>query len=255
MYRLLKAWVDESGGTLFPPSPNVLPEGQELFASSRERRVRYTAGRSLPGCDRPEYPQYQPAATYPDRLYAHETALRAAGCGSYLWPGTLVTIQYAEHGLEGTLDAAGHKHVEDARGPAPSEVQLAEMRASCQNHLKQLGLIVKMFENEHRGFSPPGWVTVFPEYLTDPRVLTSPKDPPGTDSYEYLLPATNLNAFVREIGLLVAEENPASLPVALSELPLALNATDWPDGGRNILYADGHVEYNRDWREVLRVLD
>jgi prepilin-type processing-associated H-X9-DG protein len=128
------------------------------------------------------------------------------------------------------------------------------MRASCANNLKQLGLVVKMFENEHDGYTPGGWLSCYPEYLSDSSVLTSPKDEPGTDSYLYLLPATNVEAYASEaFPDLVTDGNPAGMAKAMSEIPLATNRTDFPGETpvRNVLFADGHVEYmtTATWRE------
>ena len=69
--------------------------------------------------------------------------------------------------------------LEKARAPARS--------ANCQNNLKQLGLVIKMFANESKGevhpaLDPrPGYLTfrskdIYPEYLTDPNILLCPAD-------------------------------------------------------------------------------
>lgn len=60
-------------------------------------------------------------------------------------------------------------------------------RSSCMNNLKQLGLVMKMYANENRGYFPPlspianNWMmdayAVYPEYLTDPNVLVCPTSP------------------------------------------------------------------------------
>jgi type II secretory pathway pseudopilin PulG len=66
-------------------------------------------------------------------------------------------------------------------------------RASCQNNLKQLGLVVKMYANESRGERfpprspiPDNWIldmhAVYPEYLTDPNVLVCPDSPAASDT-------------------------------------------------------------------------
>jgi prepilin-type processing-associated H-X9-DG protein len=65
-----------------------------------------------------------------------------------------------------------------------SEDEHARLRASCANNLKQMGLVFKMFANEHNGMWPSvstrkgdlmvkGY-EVFPEYLTDLNVLRCP---------------------------------------------------------------------------------
>ena len=85
--------------------------------------------------------------------------------------------------------------------PALARAREAARRASCQNNLKQLGIVFKMYTGESRGekFPPktiiakdelpytnpagqfpsfaPEMVHLFPEYLTDANVMICPSDP------------------------------------------------------------------------------
>jgi len=88
--------------------------------------------------------------------------------------------------------------------PALARAREAARRASCQNNLKQMGIVFKMYASEAKGERfprchgdqpwgstlpascvggeieaslAPSWSGIYPEYLSDPNVLICPSDP------------------------------------------------------------------------------
>jgi prepilin-type N-terminal cleavage/methylation domain-containing protein/prepilin-type processing-associated H-X9-DG protein len=82
--------------------------------------------------------------------------------------------------------------------PALARARESARRASCQNNLKEWGLVYKMYANESKGekFPPMQFVahhrhsvdiavgpmvsSIYPEYLTDPAIALCPSDPENT---------------------------------------------------------------------------
>ena len=89
--------------------------------------------------------------------------------------------------------------------PALARARESARRASCQNNLKQMGLVFKMYAGESKGEKYPYWCykeegstpgvcdeeeggmffegeLVYPEYLTDVNVMICPSDAEGADA-------------------------------------------------------------------------
>ncbi len=111
--------------------------------------------------------------------------------------------------------------------PALARAREAARRSSCANNLKQFGIIFKMYSNESKGGKFPAtcrlstgegqldtW-SIYPEYLTDVKILVCPSDP-GVSSGE-------VQEFVDDISandpngqwLFIDFTNPAAKKLAL----------------------------------------
>jgi prepilin-type processing-associated H-X9-DG protein len=265
MYAPLKAYAEDHEGRFPSALAQLVPEyvnSLDLYADREDRIVSYIPGHALqdlsqleriPGCSKSS----DPAQTF----LLHEAKLQEFWGGPAPFAPTLVEVTYGDPYQVTTLNVHGgstSRSITDEALIAAPQSAIEEARwqalvASDQNNLKQLGLINKMFANENCMYTIPGFCTVFPEYLTDPGVLTSPWDEPGTVSYELLFPAVTEEE-LEELGIQYLESkgdvdpnNPALSAQAQSVVPLIFNTTDIPAIGdspaaRNVLFLDGHVE-------------
>ena len=217
-----------------------------IFADTDTRKVQYIPGAVSPKVKpitTSELMKLDTSLPYPDALMKCEQALRDAGYAKFVFGQLILKVTYTNPDAIFVGDNRAAAYPLEPRADLADASTLGGIRASCQNNLKQMGLVMKMFENENREYTPPGWLYVFPEYITDPGILTSPKDQPGTDSYLYFCPATNIKEYISQVH---GELDPGAFGKVYSEIPVMMNRTDFPNpAGRNVLFADGHVEFVR----------
>ncbi len=101
----------------------------------------------------------------------------------------------------------------------------------CANNLRELGLAMYIYAREHEGRFPPSIRTLYEEqYLSDTRLLDCPasKSAGTLDSPDYVYTA-GLSARSSSQGPLLRD-----------------NTKNHPDGGRNTLYVNGNVAWERE---------
>jgi len=178
-----------------------------------------------------------------DRLVAYEEDLRRAW-GSEVPAVPVLKVDYRNPDRTYYVLIGGNILTPPEEEPIPDEVPPAQRagyeqgrdRARSQNNLKQLVLIMKMFAGENRGHLPGGWLTVFPEYLTDPLICTTPWDEPFTNSYQLLFPGATEEQ-LEPLG------TQAEVPTIIEKRG---NPKQIDPRGRNVAFLDGHVEFVKD---------
>lgn len=246
--------------------PLQLPD-DTLVENTEERKFEYRPKSMGPGSKGlPSYSDYvaepnalHPELSAPDRLIRFEQACVAYWGGQFMSTGPILIVRYPDYEIVLSVDASfsvrEYAGVE-TRDPSPaSDQQRARWRASCANNLKQLGLSMKMFQNENPDeLYPPGPHSVYPEYMVDTRVLSCPSSDPSEISYEFVYPAVN-DAFINEIASAVTGLTREALgSSALSLVPIVFETHECSaSAGRNVLFPDGHVEFILDENWETRV--
>lgn len=123
------------------------------------------------------------------------------------------------------------------------------------NH-RRFAIGVQSFQREYGGYTPAGWWGLY-GHMNGPGELelTHPGDEPGTLSYEILLPATDVDAYLEELFGDEALESSQERQRLRGELPLiAENRPFGEPPGRHVLFADGHAEWlpEQDYQQLLR---
>jgi prepilin-type processing-associated H-X9-DG protein len=106
--------------------------------------------------------------------------------------------------------------------PALARAREEARKAVCASNLKQVGLAMAIYANDHEDKFPPTLTDLMPDYLTDEGLFHCPTDTSKEPSYLYVP------------GLSVTDE---------PTLMLVIERAGIHARGRNVLFVDAHVAW------------
>ena len=258
IFDALKRFAERNGGK-FPASlAQLTPDDisdMGLLAEKPGRRIVYDGNALLTRADRLSKlgTEFKERGLSTESLVDYERGLREAWGGQLPFAARPLRVEYFDPPFAIDIASDGNERTSDEGEAEPpgGEQTPDSLRVAEFNNLKQLRIVLKMFSNENRGYLPGGWVMVYPEYVTDMRVLTSPWAAEGTDSYELLFPGKTekqLEELVRSLAVsgtlptLSEGHMPwqADIPAIASRDELPSEPGKPP--ARAVLFLDGHVE-------------
>lgn len=145
---------------------------------------------------------------------------------------SLITEHDANEGVTGEMTVI--RITEEEANEIAERTEADEDNNTCVNNLKQLGLMLHMFANEHGNEMPYSLSELYPEYATYTGVFVCPAHGGAfvdyDDDYEYVP------------GFRADAPNPDQEPILIERTG---NHTT-PNNTHHVLYLDGHVERHKD---------
>ena len=244
-------------------------ETLEPLMGSQNTKLDFQGGLRLAQIATPpslRFEDFQTGFTWDYRLKEWDSLLmRSYGGEEWLHPESVLLLACQKPAVSFTLMARGdiYERLERPEHRGPEDIsETAERNAWIsrdRTNLEELGVAIRMFQNEHEGYTPGGWASTYPAYLKEPSLLSSPKDEPGADSYLYLYPATNLDRLIAERARDpdIWDTDPEAARTLQTQIPILLNRTDFSgeQAGRNVLFTNWEVRFvltnSPEWREQI----
>lgn len=172
--------------------------------------------------------------------------------------GTLYVIDMAAMEVKSTLRYAAPERLEDSAifgllAPMMTEGRGRAQQTACMSNLKQIGLAVMAYVDDHDGLLPAeDWVAEVMPYINNRQIFTCPSRPDLPVGYALNEKLAGLN--LRELEALSQTVQAFESNLG-GDAPVG-GADDVPpegihDGGVEVLFADGHVQ----WMAVEAAMD
>ncbi len=145
---------------------------------------------------------------------------------------SLITEHDAEEGVTGEFTVI--RITEDEANEIAERTEADWDNNSCVNNLKQLGLVLHMFAQEHDNEMPYSLSELYPDYASYRGVFVCPTHEGEFRDYDY--------DYEYIPGFYLGAPNPDQEPILIERKG---NHTI-PTGAYHVLYLDGHVERHKD---------
>lgn len=186
---------------------------------------------------------------YAERLMAMEAALESGWGNAFPRGMAVLTARHRETGVEGRIapDLFGRLGVDIGPSAAleTNPALLERAHIACLERMKEIGLRILQFAENHEGHLPPGWLSMAGSELNVLELVTCPlHDGAGTIDAALVFPArTTEDVVAIGAAVLGIEPSEANHAAILAAVPLAVETAPNHDGGRMAVFMDGHAEY------------